>query len=98
LFNLLLIFLLLINIATFLYYGYDKRQAKKDRWRIPEKRLHTLSLLGGWPAALVAQKLFRHKSAKTSFQVFFWLTVFLNVACLILLWWYWDSLATTFHW
>jgi uncharacterized membrane protein YsdA (DUF1294 family) len=42
-----------------------------------------LSLIGGWPGAMVAQQLFRHKSSKASFQVVFWITVVLNSMVLI---------------
>ncbi|SJM91388.1 Cold-shock protein (fragment) [Crenothrix polyspora] len=49
-------------------------------WRIPEKSLHTLELLGGWPGALLAQRTLRHKNRKPSYQVVFWLIVGLHVA------------------
>jgi uncharacterized membrane protein YsdA (DUF1294 family) len=42
-------------------------------------------LLGGWPGALLAQDLFRHKTSKTVFQAMFWCTVLLN--CGGLAWW-----------
>ena len=72
------------SIAAFLAYWIDKKAARHDRWRIPENNLHLLALLGGWPGALVAQRVFRHKSAKTSFQIAFRVTVVLN--CLALGW------------
>ena len=56
-------------------YGYDKRQAKAGEWRIPEKALHTIELVGGWPGALLAQQVFRHKTRKLSYQLWFWLIV-----------------------
>ena len=72
------------SIAAFLAYWIDKNAARQNRWRIPENNLHLLALLGGWPGALAAQRIFRHKSAKASFQTFFWITVILN--CLALGW------------
>ena len=69
-----------LSIITFCVYGWDKRQAKLGRWRTPEKTLHVLALLGGWPGAILAQRYFRHKTRKGSFQVLFWLTVMLHVA------------------
>jgi uncharacterized membrane protein YsdA (DUF1294 family) len=63
------------SLLTAIVYGWDKARARRRGWRIPEATLHLLGLLGGWPGALLAQRLFRHKTAKTSFQVFFWLTV-----------------------
>lgn len=65
---------------TFLVYALDKSAARRDRWRTRESTLHLLSLIGGWPGALAAQQLLRHKSAKPSFQAVFWLTVAVNVA------------------
>jgi uncharacterized membrane protein YsdA (DUF1294 family) len=44
--------------------------------------LHLIALAGGWPGALLAQKVLRHKSSKQSFQVVFWVTVLLNCAAL----------------
>lgn len=65
---------------AFAVYGYDKRQAKAGEWRIPEKVLHTIELLGGWPGALLAQQVFRHKTRKLSYQLWFWLIVTLHQA------------------
>ena len=68
------------SIATFVAYAWDKAAARDRRSRIPERTLHLLSLLGGWPGALVAQRLVRHKTRKLPFQVVFWLTVLGNLA------------------
>jgi len=62
---------LLINLITFAAYGADKNAAKKHAWRIPEAQLHLLELLGGSPAAFLAQKFFHHKTKKASFRIFF---------------------------
>ncbi len=78
---------LLISLATFVAYASDKRRAKTGRWRIPENTLHLLSLIGGWPGALLAQRLLRHKNRKPSFQTVFWLSVLLHVG-LWLGWWF----------
>lgn len=68
------------SAVTFLAYGMDKHAAKKGAWRIRERTLHLLALAGGWPGALLAQQLLRHKSAKAQFRRVFWVTVVLNVA------------------
>jgi len=47
--------------------------------------LHLLSLLGGWPGALIGQGLFRHKTSKQSFQFMFWLTVAINIGAIVLI-------------
>ena len=72
--------LVLMSLVTLGFYAWDKRQAKQRGWRVPEKRLHLLSLLGGWPGALLGQRWLRHKSVKTKFQVVFWLTLFGHIA------------------
>ena len=66
---------LLVSIVSFIQYAMDKRSAETGRWRTTENTLHITELLGGWPGALVAQQLFRHKTRKVSFQVLFWLIV-----------------------
>lgn len=70
------------SVVAFLVYGHDKSAAVRNAWRVPENTLHMFSLFGGWPGALAAQRLFRHKSSKTSFQVTYWITVVLNCAAL----------------
>jgi uncharacterized membrane protein YsdA (DUF1294 family) len=69
-----------MSLITFAYYGLDKRRAGRGGWRIPEKTLHLLELLGGFPGALLAQSLFRHKRSKTSYMLVFWLIVALHAA------------------
>lgn len=66
------------SLVAFGAYAVDKAAARNHQWRTPESTLHLLSLVGGWPGALAAQRLLRHKSSKASFQAGFWLTVVLN--------------------
>lgn len=73
------------SILTFGAYMRDKAAARRGEWRTPESTLHFLALAGGWPGALLAQQLLRHKSAKTAFRAAFWGTVLLNVAALVVL-------------
>lgn len=68
------------SLLTFLLYWRDKVKANRDEWRIAEKTLHLCSLVGGWPGALLAQRLLHHKSRKRSFQFVFFATVLLNIA------------------
>jgi uncharacterized membrane protein YsdA (DUF1294 family) len=68
----------LMSVIAFALYGYDKKQARAEGQRTPEKLLHAAELLGGWPGALVAQQVFRHKTRKVSYQVVFWLVVLLH--------------------
>lgn len=75
-----LLIYLVMSILAFGLYWYDKQQAKAGQWRTPEKVLHGVELLGGWPGACVAQQLLRHKTRKVSFQLWFWLIVAVHQA------------------
>lgn len=77
---------LAVSALTFISYALDKSAARKGRWRTAESTLHLLALGGGWPGALIAQQLLRHKSKKQAFRARFWMTVLLN--CGALLWLY----------
>lgn len=80
------IFLLLhlpsINACAFLAYGADKRAAKKGKWRIPEKQLLALALVGGIFGSWAGQKFFRHKTKKQSFRQALWLVFVLQAMLL----------------
>jgi uncharacterized membrane protein YsdA (DUF1294 family) len=73
---------LLLSIATFVVYAIDKAAARRGEARIAERTLHFLGLAGGWPGALAAQSVLRHKSRKRTFRVVFWVTVALNCGLL----------------
>ncbi|KAF2650145.1 DUF1294-domain-containing protein [Lophiostoma macrostomum CBS 122681] len=60
---------------TFVFYGYDKMQARNLEWRVRESTLQFLALVGGWPGALLGQHYFQHKTRKTAFQLPFWAIV-----------------------
>ncbi|HEY5512795.1 MAG TPA: DUF1294 domain-containing protein [Geomonas sp.] len=80
------------SAVAFFAYLLDKSAARNGQWRISENTLQMLGLVGGWPGALVAQTLLRHKTKKQSFQIVFWLTVLLN--CCGLVWLFSPSGAT----
>lgn len=67
------------SLLAYFFYWLDKRAAQRGDRRTPEQTLHVLSLFGGWPGALLAQRILRHKSSKKAFRVVFWATVVLNV-------------------
>jgi len=71
------------SVIAFAAYGLDKRAARLGQRRTPERTLHIIELLGGWPGALLAQQLLRHKSSKPSFVAVFWFTVMLNIGAFI---------------
>jgi uncharacterized membrane protein YsdA (DUF1294 family) len=67
-----------VSIVAFFVYRSDKRSAEAGEWRISESTLHLIALIGGWPGAFLGQRVFRHKTSKLSFQIVFWLVVFLH--------------------
>ena len=69
-----------VNVTTFLLYWQDKSAAQKHVGRVPELVLHALALAGGTPAALLAGRVFRHKTRKWQFQAVYWPTVALHLA------------------
>src|SRR3954468_1380055 len=73
------------SVTAAIVYAADKSAARRNQWRTRERTLHLLALAGGWPGALVAQTVFRHKTRKMSFRLVFWMTVVLN--CGALAWW-----------
>ncbi len=77
----LLAYAVAISIATYGVYAADKDSAadKTSRWRAPEALLHAFELGGGWPGAFLAQRQLRHKCAKVSYQVVYWLIVAAHV-------------------
>lgn len=68
-------YILGISLITLGFYWQDKRQAQRKGNRIPEKVLHLLELIGGWPAAYIAQQTLRHKTSKRSYRIIYWLIV-----------------------
>jgi uncharacterized membrane protein YsdA (DUF1294 family)/cold shock CspA family protein len=78
----LLTYVAMSGIA-FIAYGIDKSAANNGRWRTPESTLHFIGLACGWPGALLAQRVFRHKLRKSRFQLDFWVTVVVNIGALV---------------
>ena len=64
----LAVYLAAINLATFIVYGADKRRARKGKWRVPEKTLFLLPLLGGSIGALAGMRVFHHKTRHWYFR------------------------------
>lgn len=77
----LLAYLLVINVIAFTLYGVDKWKAQHNKWRITERTLLTVAVLGGGFGAGLAMKTFHHKTRKTAFRVvvplseFAWLAI-----------------------
>ena len=66
--NVLLYYLIVINVVTFLVYGIDKWKARKGSWRISEATLLILAIIGGCIGALLGMKVWRHKTQHKKFK------------------------------
>ena len=77
-------YLIGINVLAFLLYGIDKAKAKRGAWRIAEKVLLGIGILGGALGALAGMKLFRHKTRHWYFIAIN--TAALTVQIILLVW------------
>ena len=66
--QIVLVYLAVINVATFFTYGIDKRKAKKSKWRIREAALSGLAVLGGSVGAWSGMKIWHHKTLHKKFR------------------------------
>jgi len=67
----MIMYLVVINLITFLVMWLDKRKAKKGKWRIPENTLLLFVLLGGGIGGIVGMYVFHHKTQKAKFVIGF---------------------------
>ena len=67
--TILTIYLIFMNLLAFLLMGLDKAEARRNRWRIPEKTLFLSSILGGSIGAILGMQVFRHKTKHASFRI-----------------------------
>ncbi|PID82636.1 MAG: hypothetical protein CSB16_00675 [Clostridiales bacterium] len=74
---------ILVNIITFILYLVDKLKAIKGKYRISEKTLIVLSIIGGSLGALLSMKIFRHKTRKSIFIITAYLMCLLHTAFIL---------------
>ncbi|MGG5207930.1 DUF1294 domain-containing protein [Chryseobacterium sp. MIQD13] len=80
--------LLIINLFTFIIFGWDKRLSVKHARRIPENTLLGLTFIGGTIGAAFGMIVFRHKISKMSFLLKFGFVVLVQVG---LIYWLWTT-------
>ena len=81
-------YIALLSFITFIIYGIDKARAKRGLWRISERALLTLSLLGGAAGGLFAMQTFRHKTKHWYFYAIKLAAIILHVGVAVLLYRY----------
>lgn len=65
--RLAILYLIVVNIITFIVFLWDKVRAKEGEWRVSESTILLFAALGGTPAAFLARAIFRHKTRKQPF-------------------------------
>ena len=83
--NIILCYLLAINIASFFLYGIDKYKAKKGRWRISEATLLLMAVVGGSIGAWTGMRLWHHKTMHKKFKYGIPIIIILQVALAVYL-------------
>ena len=83
--NIILGYLLAVNIASFLLYGIDKYKAKKGRWRISEATLLLIAVIGGSIGAWAGMRLWHHKTMHKKFKYGIPVIIILQVAIAVYL-------------
>jgi len=67
--QIILLYILSVNLGGFIAFGIDKKRSIRSKWRIPEATLLTFALLGGSVGCLLGMKIFRHKTLKPLFSI-----------------------------
>ena len=83
--NIILYYLLAVNIATFFLYGIDKYKARKGRWRISEAILLLMAVIGGSIGAWAGMRLWHHKTMHKKFKYGIPIIIILQVALAVYL-------------
>ena len=65
----IIIYLIVINVFGFFIMWLDKRKAKRNKWRIPEKTLFIITAIGGGIGTIAGMYTFRHKTQKIAFVI-----------------------------
>ena len=84
-FEIVALYIVLINLSAFGAFWFDKRAAEGGRYRVPERTLLLLAIVGGTSGAIAAQQLFRHKTRKEPFRTILWLIAAVQALLLALL-------------
>ncbi|MBQ4610189.1 MAG: DUF1294 domain-containing protein [Clostridia bacterium] len=74
-----------MSFVLFAMMGIDKALAKGGAWRVPEKTLFLLALLGGALGGIIGMYFFRHKTRHLSFKAGLPVLLIINIACCIAL-------------
>ena len=82
--QIIIIYLIVINVLTFFLYGIDKLKAKRSKWRIPEATLLGLAVIGGSIGAWLGMKVWHHKTMHKKFKYGLPLILIAKIALVLL--------------
>ena len=82
-----LVWFAVFNTVALLAFAFDKWRASRSGWRVPESTLAIFGALGGWPGGLLGMMMFRHKTAKWTFQ-FKYALALIPFAAEVWAWWH----------
>lgn len=82
-FGMIGLYYLCVNIIAFILYGMDKKYAREGRWRIPEKTLLGIAMIGGAAGAWIGMQTFRHKTKHMSFRILVPVFVVVHVGIIV---------------
>lgn len=83
----ILLYLILMSLVSMTMHAADKRRARLGRRRIPERSLHSMELIGGWPGALLMTRIIRHKTSKPQYMWTLYAIAASHIVAVILLGW-----------
>lgn len=66
--NVLVLYLIAVNVLAFILYGLDKKRARNREWRISEKTLIGIAVIGGSIGAILGMHIFHHKTRHWYFR------------------------------
>ena len=83
--EIVVIYLVVINVVAFVVYGVDKYKAKRGRWRTPEATLLGLAAIGGSIGAWLGMRVWHHKTMHKKFQYGVPLILIAQIALVVLI-------------
>ena len=83
--NILICYIILVNILGFALMGIDKRRARKNAFRVPEATLFSIAIIGGSLGSILGMQLFKHKTKHLTFKIGMPVIFLLQVLIIVLL-------------
>ena len=85
-FYLLFFYLIVINLISIIVTISDKSRSKRNKWRVKEKTLFTIALLGGSVSMYITMRIIRHKTKHLSFMIGIPAIIVLQLILVFLIW------------